>query len=78
MCSSCETYDHSKNCGPSCKDHDYQINEAWSDEDMTMWTCTRCGSCTTQDAGYCPGSISHMHHGDYYMGYACEYCHCAD
>lgn len=45
MCVSCETYDYSRNCGPRCEDHAYEVDEGLSDDEDTMFRCSRCGSC---------------------------------
>ena len=51
MCSSCATYDHSRNCGDECSDHAYEPDERGSDDEGTMYRCPRCGSCKFVEAG---------------------------
>jgi hypothetical protein len=54
MCGSCASYDHSRNCGDECSDHDYAVDEPWNtrfaDPGDTMLRCTRCGSCKLVEA----------------------------
>lgn len=45
MCGSCASYEHSRNCGPNCEDHDYQPDALGSDDEGDMYRCPRCGSC---------------------------------
>lgn len=54
MCASCETYEHSRNCGPRCEDHEYEADEeltAWYGEDGDVfYRCPRCGSCKIEES----------------------------
>lgn len=42
MCVDCETYDHSRNCGPRCVDHAYEPD--WVDGEGAMLRCPRCSA----------------------------------
>lgn len=52
MCVSCETYEYSGNCGPSCSDHRYRddvsLNRLVGDDSLRLQVCF-CGSVRSNE-----------------------------
>lgn len=49
MCVQCYAYDHSRNCGDSCSDHDYTLYYDMCDEEDIYYRCTRCGCIRSEE-----------------------------